>query len=118
MPFKWVLLLLIIALSGCSSIKVEPADDRWERPEEKMSGIKTGDSGWLTVFSDNKKEAETDNRSTQASAEKSTVPANSERSEFNEFREWQNWQDQKKVNSPSYLEFQQWIRFQSLKSQH
>lgn len=121
MPIKWVLFALVIGLSGCSSIKIEPADDQWERSEEKMPGIKTGDSGWFTLSSDKNTQVNNANSSTKAQVIDTKSTPNSERNdrtEFDEFREWQNWQSQKKGNSASYMEFQQWLEFKSLKNQH
>lgn len=118
MSLKYLFVASLIALSGCSSVPVEPADDQWERSEEKMSGLKSGDSGWFTVFSSQKKTKNEASTPTQTSTPVSAAqPATQEQQDYREFQQWQLWQKQKNQGTADYQEFQEWLKFKSLKNQ-
>ena len=99
--------LSLLLLASCADIKLEPADDQWDRPQEAMPGIVTGDRGEYEIH-----------LGKGASAQPSSgfsSPSHGH-ADYDEFRQWQAWRKARHDHSADYQEFLQWLEFNKAKA--
>jgi len=87
---------ILLSLHGCAGMTVEPADDQWDRPQEAMPGVISGDKGVFT-FSATSRHGDA---------------AGDEHPDGAEFHQWQAWHKARRERTEDYIEFLQWLDFQ------
>ena len=102
---RFFLFVPFLLLGGCAGVELEPADDQWERPQEAMPGIFTGDRGEYRIGG-----------SSTASAP-AGKKARATAGDYREFRQWQAWQKARSERSADYQEFLQWLEFRAARNQ-
>jgi hypothetical protein len=112
MKYFLIAVVLPLFLHGCANMEIAPADDQWERSEEAMPGIVTGDEGKLVLKYDGKN----NHSATTAAPEAAEIKDSGTPSDFQEFKQWQAWKKARKTQSGEYLEFRQWLEFKTEKS--
>ncbi len=95
--------IILLTVAACAGMKIEPADDQWDRPQEAMPGIVSGDKGEFTISTGHSALAIGQERPPEREAS------------YAEFRQWQAWQKARHEHSSDYLEFLQWLEFQQAK---
>ena len=98
---RFFLFLPLLLLGGCAGVELEPADDQWDRPQEAMPGIFTGDRGEHRIGSDDVAPATSGKKATASTGD------------YREFRQWQAWQKARSERSADYQEFLQWLEFRA-----
>ncbi len=101
---RFILFLPLLLLGGCAGIELEPADDQWDRPQEAMPGIFTGDRGEYRIGG-NREETSPAGGKTAATT-----------GDYREFQQWQAWQKARSERNADYQEFLQWLEFKAARS--
>ncbi len=112
------LFFVIFLVTGCASLDVEPAEDGWDKTENRGPGVFTGNKGELSFKVG--QTTDTENTSTDtATPLPGSSPNNGETESgerFQEFKAWQAWKKAKASQSNEYLEFREWLEFNKQKS--
>ncbi len=105
------LFLPILLATGCASLNIEPAEDGWDRTENKGPGVFSGNKGELSF----KVGQATDNSTPLPESSPNNGETKSAEN-FQEFKEWQAWKKAKTSHTDEYLEFREWLEFNKQKS--